>query len=113
MKQIKVAILVLLLMTMTAACQKKNPVVEIQTPKGKLIVELDMENAPITAGNFLKLVKEGVYDGASFYRTVRNAPNQKASSARRQTRFPAFEKLQNQPNQQPSGYLSPVCLKQK
>jgi peptidyl-prolyl cis-trans isomerase A (cyclophilin A) len=57
---------------MVGACQKKNPVVEIQTPKGKLIVELDLANAPITAGNFLKLVEEGVYDGASFYRTVRN-----------------------------------------
>jgi len=76
MKQIKLTILVLLLLTMTGACQKKNPIVEIQTPKGKLIVELDIKNAPITAGHFLKLVKDGVYDGASFYRTVRNEPNQ-------------------------------------
>ena len=38
---------------------------------GKIIVELYVDKAPVTAGNFLNLVKEGVYDGGSFYRTVR------------------------------------------
>lgn len=71
MKFNKIAILILLSIFGCLACQKKNPVVEIQTPKGKILVELDLEHAPITAGNFLELVKEGFYDGSSFYRTVR------------------------------------------
>lgn len=53
------------------SCQEKNPIVEFQTSKGNILLELDIKNAPITAGNFLKLVKEGAYDGSSFYRTVR------------------------------------------
>ena len=53
------------------SCKKENPKVEIQTYKGLIIVELDIQNAPITAGNFLDLVKKGVYDGGSFYRSVR------------------------------------------
>jgi peptidyl-prolyl cis-trans isomerase A (cyclophilin A) len=32
---------------------------------------LYVDQAPVTAGNFLNLVKKGVYDGGSFYRTVR------------------------------------------
>lgn len=57
------------------SCTKENPKVEIQTYKGLIIVELDIKNAPITAGNFLKLVKQGVYDGGSFYRSVRGGPS--------------------------------------
>ena len=52
-------------------CKKENPKIEIQTFKGLIIVELDIQNAPVTAGNFLKLVEEGVFDGGSFYRSVR------------------------------------------
>lgn len=73
MKVYKPTILVLLLLLGCVACHKNNPVVEFQTPKGKILVELDIENAPITANHFLKLVKEGYYDGASFYRSVRGA----------------------------------------
>ncbi|MBT3242826.1 MAG: peptidylprolyl isomerase [Bacteroidetes bacterium] len=66
-----IAILILFCGILISSCQKKNPVVEIQTPKGNILVELYMDKAPVTAGNFLKLVEDGVYDGASFYRTVR------------------------------------------
>lgn len=53
------------------SCQKKNPLIEIQTPKGVISVELYLEKAPVTAGHFLKLVRDHVLDGGSFYRTVR------------------------------------------
>jgi len=58
-------------LTALLSCEKENPKVEIQTYKGLIIVELDMKNAPVTAGHFLDLVKQGVYDGGSFYRSVR------------------------------------------
>jgi peptidyl-prolyl cis-trans isomerase A (cyclophilin A) len=54
------------------SCQKKNPVIEIQTPKGNITVELYIDKAPVTAGNFLKIVQDHVLDGGCFYRTVRN-----------------------------------------
>ena len=42
----------------------------IDTNKGSLRVELDEENAPITAGNFIELARRGFYDGLSFHRYV-------------------------------------------
>lgn len=43
------------------------------TVKGSPItIEVDGTNAPITAGNFVDLVKKGVYDGLVFHRVVRD-----------------------------------------
>lgn len=38
--------------------------------KGTIKVELDADNAPITVTNFVKLVKEGFYDGVTFHRII-------------------------------------------
>ena len=41
--------------------------------KGKTIkIEVDGTNAPITAGNFVDLVKRGTYNGLAFHRVVRD-----------------------------------------
>ena len=65
-------VVLLLILIVGVSCKKKNPVIEIQTPRGNIAVELYIDKAPITAGNFLKLAKDHVLDGGSFYRTVRN-----------------------------------------
>ena len=54
-----------------------NPVVVIKTTMGDIKVEIYEKKAPITAANFLRYVDEGLYDGTSFFRTVRmdNQPN--------------------------------------
>ena len=54
-----------------------NPVVLIETPIGNIKVEIYEDKAPITAGNFLRYVDEGLYDGTTFFRTVTmdNQPN--------------------------------------
>lgn len=46
---------------------------------GEIKAELYVDKAPVTAGNFLRYVEEGRYEGAIFYRTVRmdNQPNNK------------------------------------
>lgn len=45
--------------------------VVIELENGKEIkIELYPDKAPITAGNFLKLVKEGFYDGLIFHRVI-------------------------------------------
>ncbi|GIV19109.1 MAG: hypothetical protein KatS3mg023_0860 [Armatimonadota bacterium] len=38
--------------------------------KGKFVIELNLEKAPKTAGNFIKLAKEGFYNGLTFHRVV-------------------------------------------
>ena len=46
------------------------PVV-LETTMGNITVEVDIERAPITAGNFLRYVDEGRFDGTVFYRAMR------------------------------------------
>jgi peptidyl-prolyl cis-trans isomerase B (cyclophilin B) len=46
--------------------------VALQTSKGTVVLRLDGENAPLTAGNFLDLVRRGVYSNTVFHRVVRS-----------------------------------------
>jgi peptidyl-prolyl cis-trans isomerase B (cyclophilin B) len=43
---------------------------EIHTPKGVMKVEFFEKDAPLTVENFLKLAKEGYYDGLAFHRVI-------------------------------------------
>ncbi|WP_439181467.1 peptidylprolyl isomerase [Carboxylicivirga taeanensis] len=49
---------------------EENPKVLIETAFGDILIEVYQDEAPITAANFLRYVKEGRYDGAVFYRVV-------------------------------------------
>lgn len=42
----------------------------MKTTKGDIKVEIYEEKTPITSGNFLRYVDEGLYDGTTFFRTV-------------------------------------------
>ena len=42
----------------------------MKTDKGQLTIDLFDNDAPKTVENFLKLVKEGFYDGLSFHRVI-------------------------------------------
>jgi peptidyl-prolyl cis-trans isomerase B (cyclophilin B) len=50
----------------------KNPVVEIKTTKGLIVVELDKEKAPKSVENFLMYVKDKFYDDTVFHRVIDN-----------------------------------------
>jgi len=47
------------------------PEVSILTDLGEIRLELYSKEAPLTAENFMKLIAEGAYDSARFYRVVR------------------------------------------
>jgi peptidyl-prolyl cis-trans isomerase A (cyclophilin A) len=53
-----------------AASAGDNPRVIIRTELGDFEVEIYEDRAPLTAGNFLRYVSEGRFEGAIFYRTV-------------------------------------------
>ena len=59
-----------------AACSG-NPVVELQTDKGAIVIEVYQDKAPKTAADFLIYVDEGLYDGQGFYRSVTPETDQK------------------------------------
>jgi peptidyl-prolyl cis-trans isomerase A (cyclophilin A) len=45
--------------------------VVIDTTRGPIEVSLDLAHAPLSSGDFLKYVDQGLYAGGAFYRTVR------------------------------------------
>ena len=47
-----------------------NPIAVIETNKGTIKAELFMDLCPITAGNFVKLAKNGYYNGVIFHRII-------------------------------------------
>jgi len=50
---------------------KGKATVEMTLSGGKVIIEVDGNSAPITAGNFIDLVRRGFYDGLTFHRVVK------------------------------------------
>ena len=44
--------------------------IKLKTNFGEIAIELDHENAPQTAANFEKYVKDGFYDGTIFHRVI-------------------------------------------
>jgi peptidyl-prolyl cis-trans isomerase B (cyclophilin B) len=56
----------------SAPCLKGGATVELLTSRGEVQIQLDGDAAPLTAGNFVDLVKRGVYAGTVFHRVVRD-----------------------------------------
>jgi cyclophilin family peptidyl-prolyl cis-trans isomerase len=48
-----------------------NPTALVETTLGHFTVELYLDQMPITAGNFIRLAKEGFYDGLHFHRVIK------------------------------------------
>jgi len=57
-------------MAASAGAAEKNPVVQIETSKGNIKVELDKEKAPVTVTNFVAYVNDKFYDGTIFHRVI-------------------------------------------
>jgi peptidyl-prolyl cis-trans isomerase B (cyclophilin B) len=49
-----------------------NPEVEMETSKGKMVIELFPDKAPETVKNFLNYVEAKFYDGTIFHRVISN-----------------------------------------
>ena len=49
-----------------------NKIAEFNTNKGNFKAELFNDKAPLTTGNFIKLVSEGFYNGLIFHRVIPN-----------------------------------------
>jgi peptidyl-prolyl cis-trans isomerase A (cyclophilin A) len=49
-----------------------NKIAEFETNKGNFKIELFNDKAPVTTGNFMKLVDDGFYNGLIFHRVIPN-----------------------------------------
>jgi cyclophilin family peptidyl-prolyl cis-trans isomerase len=47
-----------------------NPIAVMETSLGTIKAELYVDKMPVTAGNFVRLAKEGFYDGLHFHRVI-------------------------------------------
>ena len=47
-----------------------GPLVAFDTTMGRIVVELDLDKAPVSSRNFMRYVSEGHYDGTLFHRVV-------------------------------------------
>ena len=54
-----------------AACLQGKATVVVATNRGEITIEVDGDAAPLTAGNFVDLVRRGTYDGTMFHRVVK------------------------------------------
>ncbi len=50
----------------------EDETVTITTEKGKIVLDLYTDRAPLTTTNFMSLVKDGYYDGQRFHRIIDN-----------------------------------------
>ena len=57
--------------TATTPCLSGTAVVELVTSRGPVQIRLNGKEAPLTAGNFVDLVRRGAYNGTVFHRVVR------------------------------------------
>jgi cyclophilin family peptidyl-prolyl cis-trans isomerase len=53
-----------------------NPIAKFETSMGSFEAEIFLDKMPITAGNFVRLVNEGFYDGLHFHRVIADFMNQ-------------------------------------
>ena len=49
-----------------------NPIATFETSLGSFQAEILVDQMPITGGNFVRLAKEGFYDGLHFHRVIQN-----------------------------------------
>ncbi len=47
-----------------------HPHIKFETSEGTIVLELDGRRAPVTVGNFLKLIDSGYFDGTIFHRVI-------------------------------------------
>ena len=73
MNRLLIVLGILLGLANTAAAE--NPLVVLSTEHGDITVEVMIDRAPISGGDFLKYVEEGLYPGEGFYRVVKSAEN--------------------------------------
>jgi peptidyl-prolyl cis-trans isomerase B (cyclophilin B) len=50
--------------------KERNMQAIIKTDKGNMTVDLYAESTPVTVANFVKLAKDGFYDGLKFHRVI-------------------------------------------
>jgi len=73
-----------------------NPLVQMETSLGEIILELDIEKAPITVENFIAYARAGHYDGTIFHRVIKGFMVQGGGYTPDMTEKPTREPIVNE-----------------
>ena len=75
---------------------KGNPQVVLETSKGKIVLELYPDKAPVTVKNFLAYVDARFYDGTIFHRVIPNFMIQGGGFTADMNQKPTNDPIQNE-----------------
>ena len=70
--------------------------IRLETDKGDILVELDMEKAPKTSENFINYVRKGHYDGTIFHRVIDGFMIQGGGFDEKMNQKPTDEPIENE-----------------
>lgn len=93
---VKTALLFLVPMAGGLAQDSQQTEVSICTDIGKIVVEIDAENAPLHAANFLSYVERGFYSGTVFHRVISDFMIQGGGYDRQFDEKPTLEDIENE-----------------
>jgi len=91
-----ISVLVAFIMAGVGMAADGNPKVEMETSKGKFVIELYPEKAPDTVKNFLNYIDTKFYDGTIFHRVIPNFMIQGGGFTTDMKRKPAGEPIKNE-----------------
>jgi peptidyl-prolyl cis-trans isomerase B (cyclophilin B) len=90
-----------------------NPRVVLETSKGRIVLELNPDEAPGTVENFLGYVDEGFYDGTIFHRVIPSFMNQGGGFTPDMQQKPTRSAIRNEADNGLANDLGTVAMARK
>ena len=106
----KILTLALTLLFPLAALAAGNPKVAFETSKGKMVIELYPEKAPITVKNFITYVDEKFYDGTIFHRVIPGFVIQGGGLTKDMTEKKTHATIKNEADNGLSNLRGTICM---
>lgn len=88
----------------------QNTTVELDTNKGKIKIELFVNQAPKTCANFVQYVKDGHFNGTIFHRVIANFMIQGGGFDANMSQKPCREGIENEANNGLSNKIGAVAM---